>query len=106
MAWSGAAPIARVEVGINNGPWQHATLVGERRRHSWQWWELPTRCTTIGDMAVRARATDLAGRTQPDRPSWSPLGYANNAVHEVLISVRAPSDHHAGPTTVDASRSS
>jgi DMSO/TMAO reductase YedYZ molybdopterin-dependent catalytic subunit len=90
VAWSGAAPIARVEVGIDDGPWQLATLVGERRRHSWQWWELPIRCEAAGDITVRARATDLAGRTQPDRPSANALGYANNAVHEVVVSVCEP----------------
>jgi DMSO/TMAO reductase YedYZ molybdopterin-dependent catalytic subunit len=37
VAWSGAAPIARVEVRIGDGPWQNARLVGERKRHSWHW---------------------------------------------------------------------
>ena len=36
VAWSGAAPIARVEVRIGSGPWQNARLVGEQKRHSWQ----------------------------------------------------------------------
>ncbi len=39
VAWSGAAPIARVDVSVNGGPWQESRLVGERKRHSWQWWE-------------------------------------------------------------------
>src|SRR5205814_1795502 len=42
VAWSGAAPIARVEVSIG-GAWEEARLVGERRPYSWQWWELMTR---------------------------------------------------------------
>ena len=42
VAWSGAAPIAGVEVSVGDGPWQPAQLIGERRRHSWQWWELLT----------------------------------------------------------------
>jgi DMSO/TMAO reductase YedYZ molybdopterin-dependent catalytic subunit len=87
VAWSGAAPIARVEVEIDGGPWQLATLVGERHRHSWRWWELPVRYETAGDIVVRARATDMAGRTQPERPASNPLGYANNAIHEVVVSV-------------------
>jgi len=29
VAWSGAAPIARVEVRIGDGPWQNARLMGE-----------------------------------------------------------------------------
>ena len=42
--------------------------MGERKRHSWQWWELLTRIDQPGTIMVRARATDLAGRTQPDSP--------------------------------------
>jgi DMSO/TMAO reductase YedYZ molybdopterin-dependent catalytic subunit len=91
VAWSGAAPIARVEVGIDDAPWQLATLIGERRRHSWQWWELPARIPGPGTVTIRARATDLAGRTQPDQPQWNALGYANNAVHEVSLAVGARS---------------
>jgi DMSO/TMAO reductase YedYZ molybdopterin-dependent catalytic subunit len=88
VAWSGAAPIARVEVSTDAGAWQPATLVGQRRRHSWQWWELPIRLERAGNVMVRARATDLAGRTQPEQPPWNALGYSNNVVHEVAVVVR------------------
>ena len=87
VAWSGAAAIARVEVQIGDAPWRSARLVGECRRHAWQWWEHPVRLALAGGVTIRARATDLAGRTQPDRPQWNPLGYANNAVHQVRVSV-------------------
>ena len=88
VAWSGAAPIARVEVGIGDGPWQGARLLGERRRHSWQWWELSTRVDQPGTVSLRARATDLAGRTQPDQPEWNRFGYGSNAVQEVSVHFR------------------
>ena len=87
LAWSGAAPISRVEVRIDDAPWQPATLAGERRRDSWQRWELSARLTRPGNTTIKARATDLAGRTQPDQPQWNPLGYANNAIHEVRLAV-------------------
>ena len=88
VAWSGLAPIAKVEVSIDNAPWQPATLVGDCRLHGWQWWELPVRLTGPDDVTIRARATDQAGRTQPERPRWNPLGYANNAVQEVRLTFR------------------
>lgn len=92
LAWSGSAPIARVEVRAGDAPWQSATLAGDRHRHSWQRWELPVRLTRPGHVTIRSRSTDLAGRTQPDRPQWNPLGYANNAVHEMRLAVtEAPS---------------
>jgi DMSO/TMAO reductase YedYZ molybdopterin-dependent catalytic subunit len=90
VAWSGAASIAQVEVSIDGASWQPAALIGERRRHSWQWWELVVRLdTTSGDVVVRARATDTAGQTQPEQAPWNRLGYANNAIHEVRVSVRS-----------------
>jgi DMSO/TMAO reductase YedYZ molybdopterin-dependent catalytic subunit/rhodanese-related sulfurtransferase len=88
VAWSGAAPIDKVEVSIGSGPWQHARLIGQRHRHSWQWWELLTRIDSPGDTTLRARATDLAGRTQPERPRWNRLGYGCNAVQNVPLLIR------------------
>ncbi len=87
VAWSGAAPIARVEVRVGDGSWQEARLVGERHRSSWQWWELITRVEKSGHVTIRARATDLADRTQPERAEWNRLGYGNNGVQEVPIRV-------------------
>jgi DMSO/TMAO reductase YedYZ molybdopterin-dependent catalytic subunit len=87
VAWSGAAPISRVEVSVGTGGWREACLVGERKRHSWQWWELITRVQEPGVVILRARATDLAGRTQPERARWNRLGYGNNAIHQVQIRV-------------------
>ncbi len=85
VAWSGAAPIARVEVSVGGGPWQESRLVGERKRYSWQWWELPARAQSKGTVSIRARATDLAGRTQPERPEWNRLGYGNNGIQEIAV---------------------
>jgi hypothetical protein len=75
-------------VSIGDGAWQTARLIGGRHRHSWQWWELSTRVDAAGPTTVRARATDLAGRTQPPRPAWNRLGYGANAVQSVPVLVR------------------
>jgi DMSO/TMAO reductase YedYZ molybdopterin-dependent catalytic subunit len=88
VAWSGAAAIARVEVSIGGGPWHEARLLGERNRHSWQWWELIARIERSGHTSIRARAVDLAGRTQPLQPEWNRLGYGSNAVQEISVRVR------------------
>ena len=87
LAWSGAAPIARVEVRCADDPWQPAWLAGEHHRHCWQRWELPVRLTRPGTVTIQARATDLAGQTQPDQPEWNALGYANNAIHQVRLAI-------------------
>lgn len=87
VAWSGAAPIDRVDVSIGSGSWQPARLIGERRQHCWQWWELLTRCDIHGPCTVRARATDLAGGTQPERPAWNRRGYGGNAIQTISITI-------------------
>ena len=87
VAWSGAAPIARVEVSVNQGPWQQARLIGDHHQHGWQWWELFTNLTQPGTNSIRAKATDLAGHTQPAQPPWNRHGYGNNAMQEVLVQV-------------------
>jgi DMSO/TMAO reductase YedYZ molybdopterin-dependent catalytic subunit len=90
VAWSGAAGISRVDVSVGDDPWIEARLIGERVRHHWQWWELLTRVERPGDILIRARATDFAGRTQPDEPEWNRLGYGANAIHTVLVRAQLP----------------
>ncbi len=88
VAWSGAAPIDKVEVSVGSGRWQDARLIGQQHRHSWRWWELLTRIDHPGETTLRARATDLAGRTQPGQPRWNRLGYGGNAVQNLPLLVR------------------
>ncbi|WP_082969658.1 MULTISPECIES: molybdopterin-dependent oxidoreductase [unclassified Mycobacterium] len=88
VAWSGAAIIDRVDVCVGEDSWQPARLIGEPRRHSWQWWELFARCDLRGSTTVRARATDAAGNTQPERPEWNRFGYGGNAIQTISIEVR------------------
>ena len=38
-------------------------------------------------IVLRARATDRAGHTQPERAEWNRLGYGNNAMQRVPIRV-------------------
>jgi DMSO/TMAO reductase YedYZ molybdopterin-dependent catalytic subunit len=88
VAWSGAATIARVDISVGGGAWQEARLVGQRNRHSWQWWELITQLEDRGPTTIRARATDQAGRTQPEQPEWNRLGYGSNAIQPISVCVQ------------------
>ena len=85
VAWSGAAPIERVEVSVDSGKWQKARLVGMPAAHGWQQWEFLASGLQPGEVSIRARATDLAGRIQPERPEWNRRGYGANFIHEVLV---------------------
>jgi DMSO/TMAO reductase YedYZ molybdopterin-dependent catalytic subunit len=88
VAWSGAAPVARVEVSVNDGPWQEARMLGEPKRHSWQWWELLTSADHAGPCVLRSRATDMCGLVQPEAADWNRLGYCNNAIHKIEFTVQ------------------
>lgn len=87
VAWSGAAPIACVEISMNGGSWQQARLASAPAPFAWQRWELITRVEAPGTITVRARATDQSGNTQPDRAEWNPLGYGNNTIQEVAVRI-------------------
>jgi len=87
VAWSGAAPIAHVHVSVDGTSWHEARLIGDRKRHSWQWWELISTIERAGAVTLRARASDMAGRVQPEHAEWNRLGYGNNAIQEIPIRV-------------------
>jgi DMSO/TMAO reductase YedYZ molybdopterin-dependent catalytic subunit len=88
VAWSGAAPVTRVEVSVADGPWQKARLVGVPATGGWQRWEFLASGLPPGETRIRARASDLAGRVQPEQPEWNRLGYAANFIHEVRVRQR------------------
>ena len=88
VAWSGAAPIARVDVSINGGPWRETRLVGERKRHSWQWWEL---FLHVDDTGRNGHSRSRSGHGEPDtahEPEWNRLGYGNNAIQKIRVLVK------------------
>jgi DMSO/TMAO reductase YedYZ molybdopterin-dependent catalytic subunit len=87
VAWSGVGPIERVEVNTG-GAWRQANMIGEASRQAWQRWELVTRIDASGPAILRARATDCAGRIQPEHAEWNRLGYGNNSIQKVEIRVR------------------
>jgi DMSO/TMAO reductase YedYZ molybdopterin-dependent catalytic subunit len=83
IAWGGAGGPARVEVALDGGAWRQAEL---ERTGEWgrAFWRLDLELVA-GPNAVAVRATDAAGGTQPERPRWNRLGYANNSVQRVLF---------------------
>jgi DMSO/TMAO reductase YedYZ molybdopterin-dependent catalytic subunit len=72
VAWG--APIAEVEVQIDDGPWMTATLDdnpprkgGSRARSefAWRFWTLKWGTPAAGEHTVRSRAFDVNGNVQP-----------------------------------------
>ena len=60
-------PLHSVEVKIDDGPWQHATLDEEnmRERYAWKFFNFRWEGATPGEHTVVSRATDANGYVQP-----------------------------------------
>jgi DMSO/TMAO reductase YedYZ molybdopterin-dependent catalytic subunit len=87
-AWSGEAPIARVEVSTRGGEfWEEARLLGAPSPHAWTAWEYTWQPPAPGRHALRVRATDAAGNQQPDVGRWNRHGYGSNGVRVHVLEV-------------------
>jgi DMSO/TMAO reductase YedYZ molybdopterin-dependent catalytic subunit len=87
-AWSGAAPIASLEISLDAGPWRRAALEKTQSAAAWVSWETTLEVTHPGHHSLRARARDRDGNVQPDAPIWNRLGYGNNAVEIIRFAVQ------------------
>jgi DMSO/TMAO reductase YedYZ molybdopterin-dependent catalytic subunit/alkanesulfonate monooxygenase SsuD/methylene tetrahydromethanopterin reductase-like flavin-dependent oxidoreductase (luciferase family) len=89
LAWSGAAPVSRVDVSVDNGAsWQRATIEEPRERWLWARWSLPYEFTQPGRYTLLARATDDVGRVQPRVPAWNILRKNFDGMIPVVLSVK------------------
>jgi DMSO/TMAO reductase YedYZ molybdopterin-dependent catalytic subunit len=86
-AWSGAAPIARVDLSLDGGEWLEARLDAPLAPHAWRRFSLRLEVTERGRHTMRSRARDAAGRVQPDVAPWNEHGYGNNAIAPVSFYV-------------------
>jgi len=85
-AWSGVAPVTRVEVGID-GEWADAELEPARGDFAWRGWRHAWQATP-GEHELACRATDAAGRVQPLEQPWNHQGMGVNHVQRVTVTVR------------------
>jgi DMSO/TMAO reductase YedYZ molybdopterin-dependent catalytic subunit len=87
-AWSGWAPIERVDVSLDGGrEWDQASLDEPLSDFAWRGWTYDWEAVP-GEHEICCRATDGAGHTQPTSPVWNFEGYCNNAVQRVRVTVR------------------
>jgi DMSO/TMAO reductase YedYZ molybdopterin-dependent catalytic subunit len=86
-AWSGEAPIERVDVSTDGGAtFSAAVLAPPLGKHAWRGWSFDWDATE-GEHVLASRATDAAGNTQPLEPPWNLKGFANNAVERIKVLV-------------------
>ncbi|HET9299737.1 MAG TPA: sulfite oxidase [Candidatus Polarisedimenticolaceae bacterium] len=87
-AWSGGGPVVAVELSADEGAsWSPMQLDGEEGPWVRRLWRGTWAPPGPGTYSLLARATDAAGATQPLTPVWNRLGYGNNAVHRVRVTV-------------------
>ncbi|WP_405741810.1 sulfite oxidase [Streptomyces sp. NBC_00028] len=87
-SWSGAGGIVRVDVSTDGGTrWRRARLHDTAHRDGWVRWSTDWRPPAPGSYSLLARATDSAGRTQPDTAVANTQGYLFDAVvrHPVTV---------------------
>jgi DMSO/TMAO reductase YedYZ molybdopterin-dependent catalytic subunit len=90
LAWSGDTSVSHVNVSVDGGAtWHAATLRGadDAPAYVWREWEYAWDATTPGAATLLCVVHDVAGNTQPDQPEWNRLGYVNNAIQRVSVTV-------------------
>ncbi|GAB4080132.1 sulfite oxidase [Modestobacter muralis] len=91
-AWSGRAPVTRVEVSTDGGAaWADAELTPDDRAHPFAWRAWSHSWTAEpGTAELLVRATDATGETQPVDQQWNRQGMANTLVQRVPVTVLPP----------------
>jgi DMSO/TMAO reductase YedYZ molybdopterin-dependent catalytic subunit len=86
FAWSGYAGIAMVEISVDGGDWEEASIVEEAGPRSWVRFEFPW-SAEAGEHTLRSRATDQIALQQPESVPWNAKGYGMNAIYDVPVTV-------------------
>ncbi|HTV82873.1 MAG TPA: sulfite oxidase [Acidobacteriaceae bacterium] len=89
-AWTGGAPIERVEVSGDGGETWHAAEILDEHEHGvwrrWQWtWRVPTE---PGPHSLRSRAVDQEGQVQPSERDPRFGTYCIHHIVPVVVRVR------------------
>jgi len=91
-AWSGWAPVTRVELSTDGGAgWVTAELDAGPGSggpgpspYAWRGWQAGWHAQP-GEHLLSARAADASGREQPVEAAWNLGGFANNSVQRVRV---------------------
>ncbi|WP_329113344.1 molybdopterin-dependent oxidoreductase [Streptomyces sp. NBC_01465] len=85
VAWAQHRGIDKVEIQVDDGPWEQADLAAEDTRDTWRQWSFPWRATP-GGHTLTVRATDRTGETQTEKRTRTiPDGASGR--HSVFVTV-------------------
>ncbi|MGV9456602.1 molybdopterin-dependent oxidoreductase [Streptomyces sp. NPDC003635] len=85
VAWAQHRGLDKVEVRVDDGPWQPARLAAEDSRDTWRQWSFPWEATK-GGHTLTVRATDRTGRVQTDKRTRTVPDGASGW-HSVVVTV-------------------
>jgi sulfite oxidase len=88
-AWAGDQSVRLVEISADRGAsWQRAELSPPKNSYDWTRFTATVTFATSGAQEIWSRATDSAGKTQPNEAQgWNPHGYGANPVHRIAVNV-------------------
>ncbi|MGZ4108331.1 MAG: molybdopterin-dependent oxidoreductase [Actinomycetota bacterium] len=85
VAWAQHTGIDRVEVRVDGGAWNEATLAAQDTIDTWRQWRWDWDATA-GEHTLTVRATDADGRTQPATPT-PPFPSGATGWHQIVVSI-------------------
>ena len=87
VAYGDGTPLDRVEVRVDGGAWQSATLDRRGDDYTWTWFTLEVPALAAGDHTLVSRVTDRDGHTQPEELSMKRTRWENNELFTRTIRV-------------------
>lgn len=88
IAFDGGSGIKTVELSEDGGvTWKPAELGKDLGVYSFRRWKLSWTPTKVGDHRLLVRATNNAGETQVEQPTWSRSGYLRNNIESWTLRV-------------------
>ena len=86
IAFDGGYGIREVLFSEDNGKtWREAELGKDLGKYSFREWTIPFAPQKPGKYALKVKATNRIGQSQPFEPLWNPAGYMRNVVETVNI---------------------
>lgn len=88
IAFDGGSGIKTVELSEDGGTtWKSAELGKDLGVYSFRRWKLSWTPQKVGDHRLLVRATNNAGETQVEQPTWSRSGYLRNNIESWTLRV-------------------
>jgi DMSO/TMAO reductase YedYZ molybdopterin-dependent catalytic subunit len=85
IAFDGGQGITEVIISADGGrSWQAASLGEDLGKYSFREWKTVIRLAK-GEHALKVKATNRIGQSQPDKPLWNPPGYMRNVVETTRV---------------------